>query len=98
MTAFVQLIEMTTSRFEELQKLNEEWRERHPERGSNWLVLGADRDKPGSYVVMVHVDSFDDAMKNSEDPLTAEYAEKIAALTDGPPTFRNLDVAATEGI
>ncbi len=97
MTTFVQLIEFTTSKFDEMEKLNEEWRERHPERGYRWLLLGADRDNPGKYVTMVSFDSYDAAMKNSEDPLTTEFAEKFAQLTDAPPVFRNLDVVRTEG-
>ena len=36
-------------------------------------------------------------MKNSEDPRTTEFAEKMAELTDAPPVFRNLDVVRTEG-
>ena len=97
MATFVQLIEFTTSKFDEMEKLNDEWRERHPDRGFNWMLLGADRDKPGSYVTMVSFDSYDAAMKNSEDPLTTEYSEKVSALTDGPPVFRNLDVVRSEG-
>ncbi|HSE70886.1 MAG TPA: hypothetical protein VLA97_09020 [Nocardioidaceae bacterium] len=97
MTAFVQLIELTTSRYDEMQKFNEEWRERNPDRRFDWLVMGADRDKPGTYVVMVRFGSYDEAMKNSEDPRTSEYAERMAALCDVPPSFRNLDVVRTEG-
>jgi len=97
MAAFVQLIEFTTSKFDEMEKFNDEWRERYPERGYNWLVMTADRDKPGAYVTMVSFDSYDAGMKNSEDPRTTEFAEKMAELTDAPPVFRNLDVVRTEG-
>lgn len=97
MTGFVQLFEFTTSKFDEVQKFNDEWRDRYPDRGFNWLLLGADRDKDGTYVAMVHFDSYEAAMKNSEDPRTTEYSEKMAALTDGPLSFRNLDVVRTEG-
>jgi hypothetical protein len=98
MSAFMQLIEMSTSRYDEMQKYNEGWRENNPDRLLDWSIVGQDRDKPGSYVVVVHFDDYDTAMKNSADPRTAEYAAKMQELCDGPITFRNLDVVNTEGI
>ncbi len=35
-------------------------------------------------------------MKNNNLPETAEFSEKLAALTDGQPTFHNLDVVREE--
>ena len=35
-------------------------------------------------------------MENSKLPQTAEVAAKLAALCDGPPEFRNLDVLREE--
>jgi hypothetical protein len=98
MAAFVQVVEMTTSRIDEVRKFNEEWRERNPDRLLDWSIVAEDRDNPGKYVVMVHFESYDVAMKNSADPRTAEYAAKMEELCDGPLTFRNLDVVTTEGI
>ena len=98
MTAFVQLVEMSTSRYDEMQKFNEEWRERNPDMMLDWSIVGRDRDNPGKHVVIVHFESYDVAMKNSADPRTAEYAAKMEELSDGPPTFRNLDVVTTEGM
>jgi hypothetical protein len=98
MSAFVQLVEMSTSRYDEMQQYNAEWRERNPDRLLDWSIVGQDRDKPGSYVVMVHFPDYDTAMKNSADPRTAEYAAKMEELCDGPIRFRNLDVVNTEGI
>jgi hypothetical protein len=97
MTAFVQMVEMSTSRFDEMQKFNEEWREKNPDRLLDWSIVGQDRDNPGKYVVMVHFENYDVAMKNSADPRTAEYAARMEELSDGPVTFRNLDVVMTEG-
>ena len=37
-------------------------------------------------------DSYEDAMANSDLPVTAEFSQRMMALADGPPTFRNLDV------
>ncbi|MDQ4053623.1 MAG: hypothetical protein M3237_13110 [Actinomycetota bacterium] len=98
MTAFVQLVEMTTSRIDEIQKFNEEWRERNPDRLLDWSIVAVDRDNPGKYVAIVHFESYEVAMQNSADPRTAEFAAKMEELSDAPPTFRNLDVVMTEGI
>lgn len=98
MTAFVQLVQMRTSRFEEMRRFNEEWRETNPDGLLDWSILGRDRDDPEKYIAIVHFESYDVAMKNSADPRTAEFAAKMEELSDGPPTFTNLDVLVTEGI
>ncbi len=98
MTAFVQLVEFSTSRFDEMQKYNQEWRENNPDRLFGWSITAQDRDNPGKYVAIVHFESYDVAMKNSEDPRTDEYAKKMQELSDGPVTFTNLDVVETEGM
>jgi hypothetical protein len=98
MSAFVQFVEMSTSRFDEMQKFNEEWREKNPDRLLDWSIVAQDRDNPGKYVAIVHFENYDVAMKNSADPRTAEYAAKMEELCDGPVTFRNLDVVMAEGM
>jgi hypothetical protein len=98
MTAFVQLVEFSTSRYDEMQKYNEEWRENNPDRLLGWSIVGQDRDNPGKYIAIVHFESYEVAMKNSQDPRTDEYAAKMQELSDGPVTFTNLDVVDTEGI
>lgn len=98
MTEFVQLVEMSTSRFDEVRKFNEEWRENNPDRMLDWSIVGHDRDHPEKYVVMVHFENYDVAMQNSADPRTAEFAAKMEELSDGPVSFRNLDVVQTDGI
>jgi hypothetical protein len=96
MTGFVQIVEMSTSRFDEMRQFNEEWRERNPDALFDWSILGEDRDEPGKYVAIVHFENYEVAMKNSNDPRTAEFAAKMEELSDAPPTFRNLDVVLTE--
>lgn len=98
MGAFVQLVEFTSSRSDELMKFNEEWRANNPDRLLDWSIVGQDRDKPNTFVVVVHFASYEVAMENSNDPRMSEYATKMAELCDGPPTFRNLDVVAGEGM
>ena len=98
MSAFVQMVEMSTSRIDEMRKFNEEWREKNPDRLFDWSIVGQDRDNPGKYVAIVHFADYDTAMKNSADPRTDEYAAKMQELSDGPPVFKNLDVVMTEGM
>ena len=40
-------------------------------------------------------DSYEEAMENSNLPVTQQFAAKMMALTDGEPTFHNLDVVET---
>jgi hypothetical protein len=91
--AFIQIIEVTTTRPEEIQELVEEWSARTEGRRSAYRsTLTADRDRPGTYVQIVEFPSYQQAMANSGLPETGEFAEKLARLCDGPPVFRNLDV------
>lgn len=96
MSGFVQMIEFRTSRIDEMQKLNDEWRERFPDMGPERIIVMADRDNPGSYAALAEFPSYEAAMKNSEDPATDEYAAMMAKLADGPPVFRNFDVIRLE--
>ena len=96
MSGFVQIIEFTSSRIDEIKAMNDQWRETHPEVGPLRISVTADRDRPDTYLSIVEFSDYDEAMRNSEDPSTGEWAEKMAALCDGPPSFRNLDVVLTE--
>jgi len=96
MAGFVQIIEWKTSKIDEIEKVNDEWRERFPTMGPKRILVAADRDNEGSYVTIVEFASYEEAMKNSEDPATSEFAEKMGALCDGPPKFRNLDLTRVE--
>lgn len=96
MSGFVQIIEWKTSKIDEMMAFNEEWRRRHPGMGPSRIMVCGDRDAEGTFVSVVEFPSYEAAMKNSEDPATSEFAEAMNALSDGPPTFRNLDVLKTE--
>lgn len=96
MTGFVQIIEWKTSRWDEVKQLNDEWRERFPTMGPTRVVVGADKENSGSYITVVEFESYEAAMKNSEDPATSEFAERMMKLSDGPPVFRNFDVVQIE--
>jgi len=42
--------------------------------------------------VVVEFDSYEDAMRNSNDPETGKFAERMAALCTRPPSFTDCDV------
>jgi hypothetical protein len=96
--SYVQIIEYRTSKIDEMRKLGDEW---EAAAGSDskarhrWLC--ADRDNPGRYLNIVFFDSYDEAMENSNLPVTKEFAEKMMSLADGPATFSNLDVLDERG-
>ena len=94
---FVQIIDLTTSRPDEVEALVSEWRSqtmgrRTAQRGT----FTKDRDRADTYVQIVEFPSYEDAMANSELPETASFAERLAQLCDGPMSFRNLDVRSVE--
>ncbi|HEX3461825.1 MAG TPA: hypothetical protein VHT49_13045 [Acidimicrobiales bacterium] len=95
--AFVQIIEMTTTRPDEIEALVADWRAKTA--GSRTAQRGTftqDRDQPNTYLQIVEFPSYEDAMSNSELPETAAFAERLTALCDQPMTFRNLDVRTVE--
>lgn len=96
MAGFVQIIEVKTSRIEELDALIEARRAAGEIMPMRRATMTADRDRPGTYVSILEFDSYEEAMANSNKPETAELAGKMAALCDGPPTFYNLDVRMTD--
>ena len=95
--AFVQIIEIGTTRPDEVEALVSEWRAktegtRKAQRGT----FTKDRDRPDTFVQIVEFPSYEDAMANSELPETASFAERLRTLCGGPLLFRNLDVLSVE--
>jgi hypothetical protein len=97
MPGFIQIIEFDTSKIDQVESLSQQLR---AERGDALLAtkgtFTADRDRPGHYFAIVEFNSYEEAMKNSADPETGRFAEQLAVLCDGPPTFHNLDVRLVE--
>jgi len=94
---FVQVIEFQTSDLAAFESALDEWVTategiRTVERGT----LTADRDRPGTYLQIVDFPSYDAAMANSEHPTTSAFAQRLQALCDGDPVFRNLDVVRVD--
>lgn len=90
---FVQIIEFKTSKVDEMRALADEWEAAAAGDGkARRRTLCSDRDNPGRYFNVVVFDSYDDAMANSELPVTQEFSQRMMTLANGPPTFYNLDV------
>ena len=93
MAGFIQIMEFETSHIDELEALMKTFQK---ERGDALLATKAtiteDRTRPGHFLVIVEFDSYEEAMRNSNDPVTSEYAEKVAAMLEGPQIFHDLDV------
>jgi len=91
--AFIQTIELTTTRIDEIEQLMDEWVEKTTgKRKARRGTLTADRDRANTYLQIVEFPSYEEAMANSDMPETSELAEKLTKLCDAPAVFRNLDV------
>jgi hypothetical protein len=94
---FVQIIELITSKPDEVEALVGEWlAQTMGRRTAKRGTFTRDRDRADTYVQIVEFPSYEDAMANSDLPETAALAEQLAALCDGPIAFRNLDVRSVE--
>jgi hypothetical protein len=94
---FVQIIEFQTSKYDEVDKLMDEWMASSAgTRTPTHEITGRDRDRPNTYLQIVEFPSYEEAMRNSDMPETTAFAARIGALCDGPPIFRNLDVVREE--
>jgi hypothetical protein len=94
---FIQIIEFTTSRPDEIQAVVDDWQaQTQGRRTATRATLTEDRDRPNTYVQIVEFPSYEDAMANSGLPETAAFAERVARLCDAPTVFRNLEVTRVE--
>jgi hypothetical protein len=96
MAGFIQIIEIKTSRIDEVDSLIEERRAGGGPMPMVRATMTADRDQPDRYLSILEFDSYEEAMENSNHPETAEIAQRVASLCDEPPKFRNLDVRRIE--
>lgn len=97
--AFVQLIEFRADdeKLAEGRALMERYEAEIGSAGTaRWEIMGADRDRPGTYLQIVEFPNHAQAMANSEHPATRALSEQLRKLADGEPAFRNLDVIEAE--
>jgi quinol monooxygenase YgiN len=93
--AFFQMVEFTTSKFDEVQAVGERFeKETAGKRTARKVRVGKDRDQANRYYTLVEFDSYESAMENSNLPETQALAKEMAELCDGPPSFRNIDIVS----
>ena len=95
MAGFVQIIEIQTSRIDDVEALSQQVRSRLDDGSSSSPKRGLfteDRDRPGYYLNIVEFESYEAAMENSSRPEVGEFASQLGKLCDSPPRFYNLDV------
>ena len=91
--SFLQLIEFHARDLDGFGRVVEEWRERMGRESTvRWGLVAADRDRPGTYVEVVAFPDHASAMRNSEHPVTSDFAKQMQEVTEGEASFRNLDV------
>jgi hypothetical protein len=96
---FVQFIEFETDDIEAFSTEVDRWIADSAEwRKATRASLCADRDNPGSFVHIVEFPSYEEAMANSNDPRTAEFAARLSTLTGEGRKFRNLDVLRVDDL
>ena len=95
---YIQIIEMHTTKFDEVQALEEAWEQATGDRRTlRRQIVTRDHNDPDRYLIIAIFDSYESAMENSSLPETGEIAGKMMALTDRPPTFHDLDVIDERG-
>jgi hypothetical protein len=93
LVSFIQVIDMYTTKFDEIQALDEEWlRATEGKRTLRKAIITRDRNHPNHYVVFAFFDSYELAMINSNLPETDAFGEKQNALLEGPMQFTDLDI------
>ena len=90
---FVQIIEFRTSDIEKGRQIDEQWRRAtEGKRTVRRELLARDHSDPNRYFAVVFFDSYESAMENSSLPETKAAAEEYMKVSDGPPTFYDLDI------
>ena len=92
---FVQIVEFSTRKMDEVESTLDEYRAKREAAGAPMpvqVLQCQDRDQPNTYLAVVRFPSYEAAMENSNHPDTAVMAERLAELCDSPPQFRNLDL------
>jgi hypothetical protein len=89
-TVFIQVIQAKSSRRDEVRALVEEWGQQSNE-GSGFLGGTYGFTDDDVFIGVVRFESKEKAMANSARPETDAFAQRMAELMDGPPTFRDCD-------
>ncbi|MGW4158384.1 ester cyclase [Streptomyces sp. NPDC004788] len=96
---FVQIIDLKTSRADDLNRLMDQWVETTKgKRTATHNIVGKDRTDSSHLVEIVEFPSYDVAMRNSQLPETDRIFKEMVALCDEMPTFTDLDVVRDEAL
>jgi len=91
--AFIQIIELRTTKVSEIEELIKIWKAASEgRRSAQRATVTQDLDRPNTYLQIVEFPSHESAMANSELTETTLFAARLAELCDGPIEFRNLEV------
>jgi quinol monooxygenase YgiN len=95
---FIQTISFSTSRYDEMQKMMDEFDEQQGAQspGFRGLKILRDRDSENAFLIVAEFDSYEMAMENSARPETDAFAKRMAEMSDGPPAFGNYDLVHEE--
>lgn len=94
---FVQVIEFSTDRIDEVESLVEEWiAATAGSRRATRALLCRDRGRPDHFVQVVEFPSHEEAMANSSLPETGHFAERLTALCTAGPSFTDLDAVRVD--
>lgn len=90
---FVQLIDCRTDRFEEMDRLMDQWVEQTKgKRTATHAIIGKDRSDTSHLVEIVEFPSYEEAVRNSQLPETDSIFQEMVELCEETPTFTDLDV------
>jgi hypothetical protein len=88
---FIQIIQGRCTRQDEMHSLATEWREKLSEGADGWLGGTYGFTDDGMFMAVIRFEDRDRAMANSRRPEQGEWAERMAALFDGPVEFHDSD-------
>ena len=88
---FIQIIQGRCTRQDEMHALADEWREQRAPSADGWLGGTYGFTDDGMFLGIVRFENREKAMANSESPEQGEWAERMAALFDGPVEFHDSD-------
>ncbi len=88
---FIQIVEGTCTRQDELRALGDEWRRELAPGAAGWLGGTYGFTDDNLFIGVVRFESRDAAMASSERPEHGEWAKRMTELLDGPAEFHDCD-------
>ncbi len=88
---FIQVIQSTSSRHDEVRGLMHEWAEMPDDGSTGFLGATYGFTDDDDFLGVIRFESREKAMANSARPETDAMAQRMAELMDSPPTFYDCD-------